>query len=172
MIENKFQIDDWDKYFFNIVNVIARKSKDPSSKVGSLIVKSNHILSSGFNGMPIGVEDLPDRYSNRELKYQLISHSESNACMVGARFGVNLCDSTIFTHSVPCVFCAKQLIQCGVKVVKTLSSCNKIWKEYQKNWNESVNNSIMILKESGVELVECDIKCFDQVLIGGILYEI
>ena len=70
----------WDEYFFNIAREVSGKSKDPSSKFGSVITSKDHrIMSVGFNGFSRGVKDYPRRYNNRELKYKLIVHSEENA---------------------------------------------------------------------------------------------
>lgn len=44
--------------FFEMCEVISKKSKDPSTKVGCVINgENNSVISTGFNGFPIGVED-------------------------------------------------------------------------------------------------------------------
>ena len=59
---------NWDEYFFDIIKSVSKKSKDPSTQVGCLIVSpNNEIVSTGFNGFPRGVEDryevVPERYN-------------------------------------------------------------------------------------------------------------
>ena len=48
----------WDEYFMGIALLSAERSKDPSTQVGACIVSENNkILSTGYNGMPIGCND-------------------------------------------------------------------------------------------------------------------
>ena len=48
----------WDEYFMGIAKLSANRSKDPSTQVGACIVNDEHkILSLGYNGMPIGMND-------------------------------------------------------------------------------------------------------------------
>ncbi len=64
------------------VYLVAQKSKDPRTKIGSVLVKDNIIISTGFNGFPIGVLDKQERYLNREQKLRYVSHSESNSVLL------------------------------------------------------------------------------------------
>ena len=42
----------WDEYFMKIVNTVALKSKDPSSKMGCVIVdRERRPISFGYNGL-------------------------------------------------------------------------------------------------------------------------
>ncbi len=58
----------WDELFILQATLIAQKSKDPSTKVGCIIVNDdNVILSTGFNGFPRGIEeDWKDRWKRPE----------------------------------------------------------------------------------------------------------
>lgn len=48
----------WDTYFINMAMLVAKKSKDPSTQVGCVIVgPDKEIRSTGFNGFPRGVEE-------------------------------------------------------------------------------------------------------------------
>ena len=70
---------DWDKRFLELASVVGSWSKDPSTKVGAVIVNENkQIVSMGYNGFPRGVRD-DYRLENRETKYNLIVHAEANA---------------------------------------------------------------------------------------------
>ena len=69
----------WHIRFLELTTVIAGWSKDPSRGVGSVIVSPDRqIIATGFNGLPRGVEDLPERLE-RPTKYDLIVHAEMNA---------------------------------------------------------------------------------------------
>ena len=49
----------WDELFIRQAELIAQKSKDPSTKVGCIIVAANNaVLSTGFNGFPREVREI------------------------------------------------------------------------------------------------------------------
>lgn len=55
----KSRESSWDNYFIQMAELIASKSKDPSTKVGCVIVgPDNEIRSTGFNGFPRGVAEV------------------------------------------------------------------------------------------------------------------
>src|SRR3712207_92856 len=84
-------MDDWDGYFMVVARAVASKSKDPSTKVGALIVDPSRVIrASGFNGFPRGVLDLPERLADREKKLTMVVHAEMNAICNAARVGVPL----------------------------------------------------------------------------------
>lgn len=154
-----------------MANLVAMKSKDPSSQVGSVVVKDKHPLTTGFNGFCIGVIDKPERYGDRDVKYGFVAHSEFNACIIASKFGISLQDATIYTQSTPCDSCSKAIIQSGIREIKILDSCERIWKEYT-NWLSSCRISKTMLREAGVKLTKLNIFCGDKIKIGGKIYNI
>jgi len=105
----------WDRRFIELASHISYWSKDPSTKVGSVIVnEKNHILSVGYNGFPSGVEDSPLRYSDRDTKLKYVCHAERNA-LDNAHSDVSNC--TLYATLMPCNECAKSIIQRGIKRV-------------------------------------------------------
>ena len=109
---------NWDIRFLELAKHISSWSKDPSTKVGCIIVGSDReIRSTGFNGFPRGIEDSEERLTNREFKYPFICHAEENAIMHAARIGVSLKDCTAFVTWPPCTRCTRSLIQAGVREV-------------------------------------------------------
>ena len=57
----------WDVRFLELANHISSWSKDPSTKVGCVVVGADReIRSTGFNGFPRGIEDSEDRLADRE----------------------------------------------------------------------------------------------------------
>ena len=59
----------WDTRFLQLAHEVAKWSKDPSTKVGCVLVKGKKVVSLGYNGLPIGVEDTLERLTDRDLKY-------------------------------------------------------------------------------------------------------
>ncbi len=108
----------WDRRFLELARHIADWSKDPSTKVGCVVVgPDREIRSTGFNGFPRGIEDNLERLNNRELKYPLICHAEENAIMHAARIGVSLRGCVAYVTWPPCTRCARSLVQAGVSEV-------------------------------------------------------
>jgi len=106
---------NWDDYMHELVGVVAKKSKDPSTKVGCIITSKDHqILATGFNGFPRNVDETIAERWERPLKYDLVEHAERNAIYHAARHGISLRGSTAYLNWYPCKDCTKGLIQAGI----------------------------------------------------------
>ncbi len=115
----------WDEYFMGVAVLAAKRSKDPNTQVGACIVDENNvILSTGYNGFPIGCSDdiFPwDRSADdeTETKYPYVVHAELNAILNAG--GKSLRGARIYVALFPCNECAKSIIQSGIKEVVYLS---------------------------------------------------
>ena len=71
----------WDERFLALAHHISLWSKDPSTQVGCVIVDplNRRVISTGFNGLPVGVEDTAERLENREIKYEMIIQKNVNS---------------------------------------------------------------------------------------------
>lgn len=108
----------WDEYFMGLATLAGTKSKDPSTKVGCVIVgPDKEVRATGFNGFPRGVADSAHRYGDREGKLLFMVHAEANAVAAAARVGVSLKGCRAFVTKHPCAQCAALLIQAGVEEV-------------------------------------------------------
>jgi len=131
-------------------NLVALQSRDPSTKVGAIIVsQDDQILSTGFNGFPRGVRDFDVRYFDRETKYKLIEHAERNAIYNAARTGTSLLEATLYVPWMPCHECARAIIQSGIKRIYIGDFGDE---ELKERWKESWRYSKIMFKESNVEL--------------------
>ena len=138
----------WDHRFIELANHIAQWSKDPSTKVGCVIVgEDREIRSTGFNGFPRGIDDDEERLNNRDLKYPLICHAEENAIMHAARIGVSLKGSTAYVTWPPCSRCARSLIQAGISEVIYYDNI-----EIPERWLNDFNTSTAMFEEAGVAI--------------------
>ena len=136
----------WDLRFIGLAQHISTWSKDPSTKVGCVVVgEDREIRSTGFNGFPRGIDDDEDRLMDREKKYPLICNAEENAIMHAARIGVSLKDSTAYVTWPPCSMCARSLIQAGIKEI-VYPETGKI----PERWIEDFTISDSMLNEAGV----------------------
>jgi dCMP deaminase len=117
---------NWDDYFMSIAILVSLRSKDPSSKVGAVLVNNNKIIGTGYNGFPTGCDEsqLPwDRDIEGEgwlnTKYPYVIHAEANALLntVASPKGCS-----VYVTLFPCNECSKLLIQGGVKEVVFLQN--------------------------------------------------
>lgn len=113
---------NWDEYFMGVALLAARRSKDPNTQVGACIVnQENIILSTGYNGFPIGCSDdeFPWDRDGEDTKYPYVVHAELNAILNA--HGRSLRGAKIYVALFPCNECAKAIIQSGIKEVIYLS---------------------------------------------------
>ncbi|MBS3115277.1 dCMP deaminase family protein [Candidatus Woesearchaeota archaeon] len=100
--------------------LIAKRSKDPSSQVGSVIVDENDIIvAMGYNGFPRGCDDdiFPWDKEGEFLntKYAYVVHAEKNA--IHNRNTASLKGCRMYNNLSSCNECTKDIIQVGIKEV-------------------------------------------------------
>jgi len=103
---------------------LANWSKDPSTKVGCVVVSAQHAVAEGYNGFPRGADDNPILYRDRAQKYERIVHAEANAVAFAARYGIELQGSRAYVTFPTCPICAGLLIQVGItSIVVRMPRC-------------------------------------------------
>lgn len=140
---------DWDQYFITMAYLVAMKSKDQSTHIGSVLVGEDHqVISTGYNSLPRGFDDSRTDVNVRPLKYQYYEHSERNAIFNSALTGVSTKGSILYTLAYPCSDCARAIVQSGIRevVVHGSNSLQEI-----ERWKESMAVSIDIFESCGVE---------------------
>ena len=134
-------INKWDARFLQLAELVSTWSKDPSTRVGSVITdKRNRVISLGFNGYPHGVkdDDLP-----RDRKLLRTIHAEENAILFAQR---SLSGCTAYVTHHPCGPCAAKIVQSGITRVV-------VAKEMHSAWSASSVEAKMLFSEAGVEVV-------------------
>lgn len=107
----------FDELFMNVAFTVAQKSKDPSTKVGCVLVgPDNEPRSFGWNGLARGVDDLPERME-RPTKYDWTVHGEANAIANAARVGIPTKGCRAYITHFPCKSCSDLLIQAGIECI-------------------------------------------------------
>ena len=143
----------WDKRFMNIAKEVSSWSKDPSTKIGAVIVdEQNRIVSVGYNGFPRNVPDCNDYYENRELKYELIVHAEVNA-ILNANKSLDNCRIYVYPtlmHPNVCPNCAKTLAQTGIKEVIAFDG------DTAERWQKVANISKFICDSANITYRKID----------------
>jgi dCMP deaminase len=141
---NDKMVNKWHRRFYQLAQHVSEWSKDPSTQVGACVVNdSKQVLSLGFNGFPRGVEDIAERYQDKETKYKFVSHAERNA-LDNAYMDIK--GATLYCTLFPCNECAKGIIQKGITtVVTTRPDLNRT--------HNNLEESLQMFNEAGVEII-------------------
>lgn len=112
--ENKKKLE-WDEYFMCIALLASCRSVCSRLQVGSVIVKSNRIVSMGYNGFIGGAPHVSHIVDGHE---QAIIHSEINALGNSNRLGgTSLEGASIYVTHYPCINCFKSIASNGIKEI-------------------------------------------------------
>ena len=107
----------------NIAYETARRSNCCRRQIGAILVRDRRIVSTGYNGTPLGVKNCFDggcaRCSSDVASGQgydtcICVHAEQNAIVLAARNGTSTDNSVLYTTLRPCFGCAKESIQAGI----------------------------------------------------------
>lgn len=142
--------EKWDRRFLELAKQISTWSKDPSTKVGAILVKDRKVVGMGFNGFPEGVEDTPARLADRETKYKMVVHAEVNAILqAGERAkGATLYVYPSFAFPPICNDCCKAAINAGIAgIVGYLPDEND---PRVVRWKDSIEVSKTMWEEAGL----------------------
>ena len=141
------QRPDWDNYFMEIAQVVARRGNCSRRQVAAVIVKDHRVISTGYNGTPRGITNCcdggcprcdSDTPSGSNLSDCLCCHAEENAIVQAAYHGIAVKDAVLYTTFSPCLLCAKMIINSGINEVI-----------YHQRY--SIDNvSMQLLKEAGI----------------------
>ena len=104
-----------DRRYLRMARIWAENSYCERRKVGALLVKDKMIISDGYNGTPVGFENVCEDNDDHTLPYVL--HAEANAITKLARSSNNSDGATLYVTDAPCIECAKLIIQAGIKRV-------------------------------------------------------
>lgn len=138
----------WIDHFLGMARYVSTKSRDPSTKVGCVIVAPDmSVRSTGFNGFPRGCNDSQGLYENREIKLARVAHAEGNAIAQAAKSGATIdgCIAVVSLH--PCSQCAALLINAGIRTVV----CPMF--DTESKWKDSFEMAQLMFAESGVKVI-------------------
>ena len=118
-LEARDRQEKWDRRFLEMAALVATWSKDPSTKVGAVIVRPDKtVCSVGFNGFPRGVPDAEEWLLDRATKYAYTVHAEINAILTSNE---PVRGTTLYTTFHPCSGCAPVIVQAGITRVVVLA---------------------------------------------------
>jgi dCMP deaminase len=140
--------DKWISLMMSLAWNVSSWSKDPSTKVGAVVVDDDRrVVSVGYNGFPRDVSEDGGRYENRAVKYKMVVHAECNAILAaGSARGCAL-----FTTLYPCSWCARMIIQSGVVAVYYGDDPRQA-DPSAYDWDDDATYSKIMLQEAGVHV--------------------
>lgn len=148
LAEMKEHREKWDRRFIDLMKVAEGWSKDPSTKVGAVIVRPDLTVASiGYNGFPRGMSDDAELYADRPTKYSRIVHGEMNA-ILNAHGSVDGC--TLYVPFPPCDRCAVHVVQAGIKRVVYIEPTDDI----KSRWADAFVQTAAIFADAGIEVTE------------------
>ena len=127
-----------DYRYLRMAKIWAENSYCKRRKVGALVVKDKMIISDGYNGTPIGFDNVCE--DSRDLTLPYVLHAEANAITKLARSSNNSDGSTLYVTASPCIECAKLIIQAGIKRV--------VYAEKYR-----LEDGVALLQRAGIEVI-------------------
>jgi len=140
-------MNKWDNRYLELAALVSTWSKDPSTKVGAVIVgRRKTQIAVGYNGFPPGIEDSLERLNDREMKYSLIQHAERN---VLDNVSFSPYGATLYATMFPCPQCALSIVSKGIKIVIAPH-----WECGPERWQLKSIQAYNILREAGISVVK------------------
>jgi dCMP deaminase len=121
--------------------------------VGAVIVRPDKTIASvGYNGFPRGVQDLKERYDDRETKYAYTVHGEMNAILNASEKldGYTLYIYPAFASPPTCDRCAVHVIQSGI--TRVVGIRGQVDEALLQRWQGALERASTLYKEAGVEV--------------------
>ncbi|KAK4897922.1 Deoxycytidine monophosphate (dCMP) deaminase [Elasticomyces elasticus] len=116
----------WDHYFMTLASLAARRSNCMRRQVGCVLVRSNRVISTGYNGTPRNVKNCNDGGCPRcndgggrsgvGLSTCLCLHAEENALLEAGRERVGG-GAVLYCNTCPCLTCSIKIVQVGITEV-------------------------------------------------------
>ena len=136
--------------FLKIVNTLRLLSNDSHTQTAVVIVNDDlEVISSGWNTIPVGVDDNKQSRFERPEKYYWFIHAEINAIARSAKNGIKIDGATMYMScGIPCTDCAKAIINAGIKRI----ICTRNGGSKQEKWKEHFTRSMEMFNEAQVEV--------------------
>ena len=127
---------DNDEYFMEMAFLVSKRSTCLRRRVGAVIVRDKHVISTGYNGSPRGTKHCEELGCIRQqmnipsgTRHELCRgvHAEQNAIISAARkdligatiymCGLNAKTGEVEPNSTSCMMCKRVVINAGIKEV-------------------------------------------------------
>lgn len=124
---SSYKRPDWDDYFMEVANAIAKRATCDRGRSGCVIARDNQILVTGYVGSPPGLPHCDDAghyfkkviHEDGTVTQHCVRtvHAEQNAICQAAKRGIALEGATLYCRMTPCRTCAMLILSCGISRV-------------------------------------------------------
>lgn len=143
---------EWHKRYLRIAKEVSTWTSCLRRGVGSVITVNRRLVATGYNGAPTGVKSCKElnhclregRKSGEGLDLCRGTHSEQNALIQAARYGISVNGGDMYVTTLPCLTCMKLIINAGIKRVFFL-----------EDYNSPLTSDLA--KEAGVKLIKINL---------------
>lgn len=141
----------WDDFFLGLAKYYAKMSKDPSTKVGSVIVRPNKTVAGmGYNGFPRLMPDKHEYLNNRSKKYPRTVHAEINALGTVLDHDLNGDGYSCYCSFMTCDRCLIQLAARGIqRFVFPTPTADELTR-----WGESFELTRELAADMNIQLIQ------------------
>ena len=114
------------EYFAMMAKIAGARSICSRHKIGTVVVRDGHVISTGYNGPPKGythkycepcIKDQENIESNHGHSLCPATHSEANAIVQAAYHGISTKGAVMYTTLFPCDMCQRLIINAGISEV-------------------------------------------------------
>lgn len=144
------EVPSWDDFFMTMAYLMATKSKDESTHIGAVVVgPDNEFRTGGYNSFPRGIDDHRPERQERPEKYFWFEHAERNSVYNATLTETSLKGCTMYTNGIPCMDCARSIVQSGIKEVVV----DKAWNDANADmWEDHAKRTVELFHEAGIKL--------------------
>lgn len=128
-----------DSRYLRMAQIWGENSYCRRRRVGAILVKDKMIISDGYNGTPVGFENVCEDDEEHTKPYVL--HAEANAITKVAQSNNSSQGATLYVTTSPCIECSKLIIQAGIKRV--------VFGEVYR-----LTDGVALLRRAGIECVQ------------------
>ena len=141
-----------DETYLAMVKLIEKHSTCHSLKVGSLITKGGHPVTSGYNGVPSNFPHCSDLFgpggelegtNHHDWSKWRELHAEENAIVFAARQGISIDGGTLYSTVCPCLKCSSIIAAAGIVRV--------VFAKYYAR--DAKHEGEALMRQAGIEVV-------------------
>lgn len=102
-----------DQMLMEVARAVAKRGTCSRKQVGVVVAREGRVLVTGYNGAPAGMPHCEHGFPHGGV-CEVSVHAEANAVAFAARYGIRLEGASLYTTYMPCLACAKLIINAGV----------------------------------------------------------
>ena len=137
----------YDIKYLQVASIFSSLSTSNRNSSGAILIKDGVVIADGYNGPPDCMES--ERDDTKDNSNQYIIHAEINSILKVARSNQSCAGATIYLTSMPCLECAKFILQAGIIRIVYI--------------DKSIDSTVIdFLKCTNIECEQIDVNIYDR----------